>query len=91
MYQLLEGHHLPFVFSPPFSILPNEIDAKMACFKTPFWRLIRLLFFVPSFTIGNFRKNVKPTSAHEQAEVARSGSRSDPAQTLQHPNRAGLL
>ncbi len=33
----------------------------MACFKTPFWRLIRLLFFVPSFTIGNFRQNVKPT------------------------------
>ncbi len=24
----------------------------MACFKTPFWRLIRLLFFVPGFTIG---------------------------------------
>ena len=48
----------------------------MACFKTPFWRLIRLLLFVPSFTIGNFRQNVKPSSAHEQAEVARSARKS---------------
>src|SRR6266404_1197379 len=40
--------------------------------------------------IGNFRQNAKPSSAHEQAEVARSGSRSDPAEALQHPHGTGL-
>jgi len=32
----------------------------MAYFKTPFWRLILLLFFVPGFTIGDFRKMLSP-------------------------------
>src|ERR1043166_2715046 len=54
----------------------------MAPLKTPFWRLIRLLFSRVGFTIGDFT-NGNCCSACEQAQARRLSRGSDLAQALQ--------